>query len=271
VVENNFWYFTNTYDNIVDPVYTTEYRMYLSGDTLIDGMTYKKIYGIDWQGDLLVGMIREDSTRKVFIRGNAIFANGECNDSIIDGAEVLLYDFGLSAGDTIVGCMHSDKILEIDSIDVDGTLRRRFKIENNAILNEEYWIEGIGSTLGLFGSFVYEFENFWKLRCFKNMDLTFTNGDSNIDENCNTIVDAIALDIKQVNIFPNPTNSSLHIENLEVNETVMIYSLMGQILIKEQATTNILELDVSNLPNGVYLVGIKRSERISIAGNFLKY
>lgn len=72
--------------------------------------------------------------------------------------EGLLYDFDVQEGDTVwhTNSGYDYTVIEsVDSVEIDGQLRRRYNVDtgrNYYFQDEEYWVEGIGSTKnGLLG------------------------------------------------------------------------------------------------------------------------
>lgn len=148
------WYngisvYLQTYTNVLD----------IKGDTLIDNILYSKVflsryYGIRSHLDnsSLVFLAREDSNR-VFVRNN--FYENPFPD------EFIVYDFNLDKGDTIniplieggsfLGAFIKITIDSVDNIERGGTnLKRMFLSSDAGDFIPCQWIEGIGSTLGLF-------------------------------------------------------------------------------------------------------------------------
>ncbi len=66
-------------------------------------------------------------------------------------------------------------------------------------------------------------------------------------------------DFKQelIEIYPNPTNHKIYINGLNTSETIQIYSITGQKLLKTLINNNSYSLDVSKLSNGIYFIKIK--------------
>jgi len=124
-------------------------NFFINGDTLINSNYYYKVYKKD---SIILGSptidtleysaaLREDTiNKKVFLI--------PVNDSV----EKLIYDFSLTVNDTVNIFNISGnwtKIVEsIDYIEIDSTCRKRLKVYSD-FCEEEYWIEGIGSTKGL--------------------------------------------------------------------------------------------------------------------------
>lgn len=135
----------------------------IAGDTLVEGLAYKKLYqreflpngesggaweSYDWplqiQNENLVGFIREDvSGRKVYWRD----ASGQSICAAVDD-EVLLYDFALEVGDTLSGCLLSGAgpviVSAIDTVDIYGAERLIYQLSTGMEL-----IGGVGYSSGL--------------------------------------------------------------------------------------------------------------------------
>ena len=141
------------YPNFSDVEYAV-----MNGDTEINGLIYQKIYTSQYDTDyapFLSYFLREDSNKQIYLLGNSVYPYPEYH----------LYDFNLSVGDTFsyVGSSVNDTfpavVTKIDTISTLVDYRRRFKIQSanyNFPLwgyqdDDHYWIEGIGSNLGLGG------------------------------------------------------------------------------------------------------------------------
>lgn len=77
--------------------------------------------------------------------------------------------------------------------------------------------------------------------------------------------------IKDVFIYPNPTNHSISINTAFAESSVAIFDLKGEQVINIQNYVNGEKIDVSGLPKGVYLiriVGVNDSK--SYSGKFVK-
>lgn len=68
------------------------------------------------------------------------------------------------------------------------------------------------------------------------------------------------LDGLQVKIYPNPTKGQLNVSlsGLADNETgtISIYALNGQLILKENASSSLTELNISEQPTGTYIMKI---------------
>ena len=123
----------------------------IDGDSLINGERYFTVGALlidQWTGDTL-------STGRLPMllceRGQRIF----CRDT---SGERLLYDFGLDAGEKAEdGESRVTEVTAVDTIRVLGKRYRRQEVRKSTYVKEtpysesvEYWVEGIGSSHGLF-------------------------------------------------------------------------------------------------------------------------
>lgn len=219
------------------PFEVNTYQYGVSGDTIINSTSYHKIYQL---ADTLYpltpgqfrGAIREDNKRIFVISYNSVFPGS-------GNSEVLLYDFTKKAGDTIfvgqdgIGPEGYLVIDHIDSVLIDNNYRKTFFFTT---LEEFYWIEGIGSTRGLFSPITAQPTGYqkWQLICFnQDGDVKYLNPEFNscfqnfngIEDNSNTN--------KLVDIIPNPIveQGVMKLDNTNNNLNVLeIYDLFGQII-----------------------------------------
>jgi len=241
---------------------TTKTTFY--GDTAINGIFYKKIYVSrkeypefpqDWA---LKGFIREDENKRVWEKKNA------------NALETLLYDFSLQIGDIVpaeIGFQEFPPII-IENI----TYKTMNNGEERKILHlssisnwfssnyKEFWIEGIGSCLGLLNPITGELVGgFNSLLCLhENEELIFN--DNPWWGRC-YIMGSLGINAcdNQINIFPNPAKDMLYIENidkLDVNNISLI-NIQGQIIRQFESRTT--QLDVSGITSGIYFIKFSTS------------
>jgi len=237
-----------------------------SGDTLIKGIKYNKFYVT--AGDSIFSFdkayyfaaLREDSFEKIWV----IRAESEY--------EQLLYDFSLKSGDTLVVYpegyyrrgQDSSKIRigQVDSILINLTYRKRYKIipliENPFI--SEYWIDGIGSTSGIFNagySVVRMFDiGYPKLLCFFDKDtITYFDWRNNCFIPVYTSIKKQEIEKSIFNFSPNPfiDKSTLHISGVDnFNFSLEIYNVFGSFIKCYQITHNDFIIDRVGLSSGIY-------------------
>jgi hypothetical protein len=252
------------------------------GEITINDTTYIGIYGgPDYADSVLMAAMRvqEDSiTHKVFIRS----VNNPHN-------EVLLYDFDLGVGDTLPfvhwntyesnGNQTSAisaitlvvSMIDTVSIEVDGTLRKRFQLDEHSF--GQSWpvnmtiIEGIGATAGLgVGIDFSEFEHSYQLQCLRhNEDFIYgyTLSEEALDyyyqfdyQYCAPPVGIEELEKREVLFYPNPLvgNRLSCNEPLRIRE-VRMWNMLGEAVPLRLEADGVTIMD--DIPSGIYLLQIE--------------
>ena len=159
--------------------YTTT-RFFLNGDTTIDSKEYALIYGysspseiIDTTTASLMGGLREDSLKNIYFIPMITDPGCVCNKCNISPfpPEYILYSFDLEVGDTafIGPSQHPFVVSTIDSILIDSNYRKKYSFSSYNKWTDRYWIEGIGSSYGLFGPMCDDpFEGYVELLCYED-------------------------------------------------------------------------------------------------------
>lgn len=256
------------------PISHINYSYEMKGDTTIGSVVYQKIIyseigsGSDYES--YSGAIRQDTVEK------KVFAI-DCQ--WVTTGEVVLYDFSKSPGDTVfVGeegfgpCGIYYIIDHIDSILIRNQYRRTFHFTSPVY--DDYWIEGIGSTRGLFSPIhpVPTGPIFWNLTCFWHVDeLIFMNPDFyDCFPNWTGIDDNQAEMQQGVFIYPNPVTdqSTLEINNSGNEVRILkIADLQGRVLaIYEVSEKNQIVIRKNDFKRGIYLIEtMEKNGRFSIS------
>ena len=71
------------------------------------------------------------------------------------------------------------------------------------------------------------------------------------------------------NIYPNPVNDVLYIENSDIVEEVTIYNITGVIVYNERCTNNNVQVDIAELEAGAYIIKV-RTENNEAINRFIK-
>ena len=73
---------------------------------------------------------------------------------------------------------------------------------------------------------------------------------------------------ENINVYPNPANNKITItNNKEIREEaiISIYQINGQLIMLDKfQNQKLIELDVSNLSNGIYLLKIQTKEGMEV-------
>lgn len=252
-------------------------KLYYDGDTVINGYNYKKISGQNGPESnssccglpsIPNGFLREDTAaRKVYWRDQWI-------------PDTLLYDFTLNVGDTLKGFLNCASVspditvISIDSILIGTSYRRRINFDSTNIGSEHFSIiEGIGGTPGLTTPFCLPPVSFGSsLVCFSvNGNIIFpSNPPSSIDTTpCGTLPTGINdyshyQQKKIVSVFPNPSleKITLKCQPLYLPLKVSIYDMLGNKYLEKEITLEQVELNISPLPKGVYLLRVENNKTI---------
>ena len=245
-------------------------KFWFQGDTIIENLQYKKVYAqpnnpiADFSKARYFAAIREDTiAEKVYcVLGSYEFPPYSTE-------EYLLYDFSVNVGDTVSfyslwgfwsPSMKTQVVESIDSILIDEHYRKRI---NFPVWHEESWIEGIGSTHGLFFSGAFDMVDgmdYTILLCvhiddkviyqIKN-DCYIPPWENRIDENKK----------EGFKIYPTIVDDFLYIEtdnNISCFD-YQIINLQGQIMDNGVLTSN--SIKVANLNKGFYFIMISNNER----------
>jgi len=242
------------------------YSIIIDGDTIISDSTYKKLH-IPFVLSLTTGTCTSVSPgykgafRQDTLNRKVYFVSPSSN------TELLLYDFNLQIGDTIIRPYGYavDVVIDIDSVLVGSNYRKRWKINQGYNI---YIIEGIGSTYGLIanspGAYVDHPDYF--LTCFSENNMILYPNQNN---NCE-IITGVETDKEKdfgVSIFPNPSAGTatllINDSNIEV-KLINIRSLLGQLLYSKHLNEAKALIDISNLNNGIYILEIITCEKTII-------
>jgi hypothetical protein len=256
------------------------YRYALDGDTIINGINYKKFksysfftlltqpspncppFAIDTFPSLNPHnsyFMREDTVnKKVFLIGQNI------------PQEILWYDFDAQVGDTLLypnwGNFIIDTIFTI--ISLDGKTRKYFDCIDSIGFYCGYYIEGIGGTMGPFHDPFHYFEFGPWLMCVSdynqnpifspNMCYNFTTGvNSDIDY------------VNTISMFPNPATDFLYFNFLEKGQRIILFNSHGK-KVADHINKGDNQIPVSTLAEGLYFVYIVKDTILYPIGKFIK-
>ena len=259
------------------PFEVNTYQYGISGDTTISNVLYHKIYQLT---DTLFplapgefcGAIREDNKKIYVISCNSVFPGS-------GNSEVLLYDFSKKAGDTVfvgqdgIGPEGDLVIDHIDSVLIDNNYRRTFHFTT---MLGYFWIEGIGSTRGLFSPIMGVTTGYqkWQLICHdQDGDVKYLNPEFNT---CFPVLEGVGdLDNleRQVAIIPNPVTgqSVVKFDNMDKSMQVFeIYNLTGQVVKRcEIANKSQIILNRNDFKPGNYFYRISGYNQIHLSGKII--
>lgn len=225
------------------------------GIDTIEGIQYNRLYQ-DWNGP--IGHYRLDGS-KVYYRSDhaTMYSPDEHGLTTFQGGgEYLMYDFGLSVGDTFEVISYGEIIVtSIDSILIDSVYRKTIHFDEVQIPwyqpLEYYWIEGIGSSTGFYPVFDY-FEDQLYFHCFWDAHLTyFTNG-----YDCFDTADIQEKTVEYL-IYPNPSSDVISIKTDHFNlGSGTITDIQGQIVLDFELSKAENLLRITHLESGIYFINL---------------
>lgn len=282
------------------------YEYFLAGDTIVDDLSYNKLYYINsakyrqnnsaglsiatWKGNELelIGGIREDTTGKIYFKYlnliNSIDPAFHENITFSE-EEYILYDFNIEIGDTVDWIPNGEPnvVSNVDTIELfENDFRRKIIFEPTILYTPETsWIEGIGSSSGLFGahkaySIVHE-GPVPGLLCFKSNEIKFIQHHlTPILELCNFYdgnpfpqeeeeveeeEEEVFTNSEEYFTYPNPVVEILKIDNSQKNILdIKLFDINGRLLIEINSDLELISIDVNGFPSGIYLLKISHNE-----------
>jgi hypothetical protein len=255
------------------PAGSFKYGMY--GDTIINTVSYKKIYE-NWGFNFNV------AASNTYYRG-AIREFGKKVYKVNPGTTIegILYDFNLAIGDTarsidLYGNVLKKKITGFNFIVYNGIMHRKWILQGG-----EYWLEGIGSSYGLFNSLSQGFDWCSTLVCM-SIDGTVqynttTLGCNNATSpyNCDggfVGINELLIDNSRSIIFPNPFSSSAILKTtIELNDaTLKIFDILGQeVLTHNHLNGQEIKIMKGNLNSGNYNYHLSQNGSLISKGKFI--
>jgi hypothetical protein len=260
---NTFWDDTG-YDIESGPCGYLGLRRYeFGGDTLIAGQGYQKILAYNFEPvnspvfcppfwvnpvgyTITYAFLREDPDQEqVFIWDAFAGASGE---------EYLLYDFSLEVGDTLFSDymeINAKEVIEVDSIQLEtGDWRKRIFLDGE---EELFYIEGIGSNLGLFREMDFPIGIASQLLCVRE------NGMPLWGTRCGPefVTSTHEVNAAEISIFPNPAKEQVTLRS-ESDQRIYVdlYYVEGSL---QLTTSGLKELSITtdNLPAGIYWLKVR--------------
>lgn len=193
---------------------------------------------------------------------------------LVDGTDVLLYDFSLQSND-VISQYGFTFTATVDQVAVNGGMRKRITLHSVELYHEEtlkmIWIEGVGTTAHPF----YPDYNMRtvassgggyqiRTRCsFQNGEHVFGNANCAPSSALSTETETVS----ESNIIftPNPVLTQLTISSdLELqNASLKLYNAQGQ-LVRETANLNgkLLVINRENLATGLYVAQLSKDGKL---------
>ena len=279
---------TEPYENDGYPVFGTDGLIFVGAEWYYqlqneDGsITYQHLQSV---GDTTIGTERP----KIIVRSNTLYDRNEhievTHEYVYEGNGVVywwnktlgkftvLYDFGAEVGDewtievgneTITTKVYATEVQYIDGI----PYKKLTIADPNETFNGNL-LSTIGHTTSFFPERLMNRSKGYRvegLRCYWIGDeLVYHDG----DEDCDAIYAELHNGINEdgpstgsgtFTVYPNPTNGILFVQTLHAtslpDQTYRITNLMGQTLLQGHISAETQQIDISNLPAGMYFISV---------------
>ena len=268
----------------------------ITGDTLISGFTYHKLkYAAAYHSMPNTAYVSggywgcwggPNSLYYLFHNSSSSYSGAYREDVVgkkvyfvLPGqtTDTLLYDFGLSAGDTLPQSYISDTttclnvVSSIDSVLVGSVYHKRFNISNLLDMpsdsNYVSLIEGVGSTTGLLYPLMGQFERRGELNCFSVHDSVLYPAGA-LCAQYNVGIGELGEMELDVSIAPNPTDGKFQIKTAQEINSIEVLDVFGRRIFYSEK--NPTEINISDFNNGIYFIRISDSKGNSVVKKIVK-
>jgi hypothetical protein len=195
-----------------------------------------------------------DSTSGVMIGAEAYFEDNKRIFLVTNTDTVLIYDFRLTIGDTIIGNtpfgVDTFYVFADDSTGYYGRRHLTLLPISNSFLTTE-WVEGIGKIGGTWGMW----QAFTTGSLSGGLGFWCMYGDS-ASIPCNSALNDLENTLNEFTVFPNPNSGSFTLKTEQPGPcTVTIYNSAGQVVYTSElhgASANRIDLPLA--PAGLYIL-----------------
>ncbi len=269
IVDWKLWSTVDDYSSLIGGGTTAPETYYVKfdQDTMIDMVAYTKILrsdDVDAVDFTCIGFAREDlDNHKVYYRN-------------MEGDEGCVYNFSAEQGDTLTELFnpfhpflyYEDYDVLVDTvyeIMIDGSPRKVFELtglSDGVVSGVEKVIEGIGSEFGVLETgHGYSGVVGWHLRnlCYwENDQLIYHNDEYDY---CFYHDESLLADEKGscFQVYPNPSKDKIHFQLSHSSVSLIclsIYSVRGELLLKETGYFDQYTLDASDFHAGIFIYAL---------------
>jgi hypothetical protein len=263
-------------ENMEDPGNQSikEYSYLMQGDTQISNYTYKVVYNTlkiekafkngniagpydynihnNYGYSNRVGGIRKDGQKLIYL------------PFTVGASEIIAYDYTLQSGDTVIKAFDNDVKVRKDSL-LKG--KRVFYIEKLTVRHsaDNFIIEGMGynrmvlpvanTMLDMETVYVKFFCGDGVLYIGDPFSGGFSSTSSSLcKEELSAFLSVESAQTTQITIYPNPVSDVFTINGCVPNTQVIITDVSGKKIKEITVKDTWVNVDVSNLPNGVYFL-----------------
>lgn len=233
------------------------FRNYINGDTLINGITYFKVYKSGYfifdPDPFQIHYPFEYFDHPLRSAGNKWYTFDNNEDK-------LLYDFTLQPGDTVISAFTFSMegpvtVGSVDSVMFGSEWKRQFHLNHIMGAGATLIIEDMGANSGLFQNMSF-FEWDSQLHCFAHGSNVIWS-DTNYTCDLNVSVPGEKINFTGVFIYPNPATDYIVVDLPdEVGKTeISICNLVGKTVFYQKGERmKTFRVEVKDFPGGIYFL-----------------
>ncbi len=286
----------NAYPN--HPVATCDGPLYFGTDTVINSISYHRLYGqqvCNWlntylspppPGTIVSGTDYYPVSLRVIFRQDTAQRKVYLYDRL-SHRDTLLYDFNLVVGQPYPPTFVAQSSLNLTvtsqyTIALAGNPHRVWTLGNGVNPNVVYLIEGVGTSQGFGTQFLiplFESENF--LHCFtRDGNVLFSNWPGHFKYLTFPSVGVCGVTLntekqekehERLVFFPNPVEKTIRIQSSTPVVAYRVFDLTGRALLAEKLdASNSFEIDLTALHPGIYLIRVQDKQGYETARSVIK-
>lgn len=265
---NPVWHCYSYYNDGDGTIEEFNYNYQLSGDTLISGKTYYKVYKRGEQIHDEFGFVKTyfQNEEGVYIRqeNRSIMAVYSGNTT-----EELLISYDFKVGDTVKNgktfddsCYQFDTIQKIDSVLVGSEYRRRFYVDS---INGPVITEGIATQNFIEAPMGYNFFHAgcqglgfdFSIYCYgeNSVPLWDYYGNGGSVSECSLNLKTNELSNNIFSFYPNPTFDNITIESEEIVD-IKVTNISGQKILSLDEFLGKRTVDFKDYSKGIYIITV---------------
>jgi hypothetical protein len=223
---------------------------YFDGDTVINGLVYKKLYE-DRRDTLYSTMLIQDN----FSLEACMRQDGDLVFYVLPGdtIESLYADFNIELGDTLNYCQNTSNatVIAIDSIQIGQEYLTSYLLSNAA-----YFYEAIGGSFGPFRDFSVGIGGGTYLVCFSYFENSVGVGPFFNLFDCSPTYITVGYEnfsLDRIKVYPNPTYHSFTLSTKDmINMNYTLLDIQGKVVLTGKIESSEEKVDISNLSRGQY-------------------
>ena len=225
-----------------DEHYLYYYQLHFVGDTIINDMSYKKLFKSECGNNTVIYLAAmRETDKKIYVVKDH------------DTEESLAYNFNLNEGD-VVSRPLTYSVTKIETVEINGKLRKKFIFDNGY----DVWIEGVGSLIHRFLPFPLDPYPLYDYGLFLNYQkkdgvITYKTDEFFFKEDECSTNGIELLSVQSTTISQTGKNIYRIDSHLIENFHIQICRVSGEILLQKEIKSG-SQIDLNHFSAGIYLI-----------------